>query len=238
MIDFRLTIHTYGKLPNETIRDYITIRYERWLDYARYKCSKAGIEGEENDVLHVVLCDILQKDEQLLMKLILTKKVQKSKIFSELDFFILKALDLNITSETSPYRYKNKCIPRANVELNRLKIVDETVPEFDMPAQILKEMRLINWVLKGLDLTESERRVFEFKFLHGNSLCGDWHGPETIKQRYHIYNEIESTIHHILFYLGMTPIKPKSKLTNRQSELAEAFIKSHKIHKQRIKFSH
>ena len=238
MINFQMMIHTIGKLPNKTIREYISIRYERWLDYCRYKCSKSGLGGEENDVLNEVLLNVLQKDEQLLMKLYRTKKVQKGKEFTELDFFILKALDLNITSETSPYRYKNKCIPRANIEVSRLKIVDETYHQFDISTQILKEIRLITWVLKGLDLTESERRVFEHKFLHGNSLCGDWHGPETRKERYQIYKNIETTIHNVLYHYGLTNLAPKKECTKRQADLAEAFVKSHKIHKQQKEFSH
>lgn len=232
-MNFQILIHTYGKLPKERIRDYISIRYERWLDYARYKCSKSSMEGEENDVLDEVLLNILQRDEQLLMKLFRAKKVHKGKEYTELDFFILKALDLNITSETSPYRYKNKCIPRANVELNKLKIIDETNTEFDKSAQVLKEVRLITWVLKGLDLTDTERRVFDHRFLHGNSLCGEWDGSETRKQRYRIYKEVETTIHHVLFFYGMTKVVPKGELNDRQSELADRFVRTHRIKKNK-----
>jgi hypothetical protein len=232
-VNLQYFIHTVGKPIGETIREYITVRYERWADYSRYKCSQSGLEGEENDVLNEVLLNVLQKDEQLLMKLFRAKKVHKGKEYTELDFFILRALNVNITSETSPYRYKNRPIRNNNIELERLKISDELYNELDKPVQILKEMRLMTWVLKGLDLTESERRVFEHRFLHGFSLCSDYNGPETVKQRYQIYHQIEFTIHNVLFYYGMTDIVPKGKLSGRQSELADRFVRSHRVKKNK-----
>lgn len=228
MINFQMMIHTFGKLPNETIRDYISIRYERWLDYARYKCSKSSMEGEENDVLDEVLLNVLQKDEQLLMKLYRTKKVQKGKKYTELDFFILRALDINITSETSPYRYKNRCIPRANVELNRLKIVDETDPEVDKAEVLLKEYRLVVYIYRGLDLTSFERAVFDHRFINNESFT-QWQGPEEYRKVFATYHHVIGIIHQILYFYNLTRIKPKSELTNRQSEIANQFVKSHKI---------
>lgn len=231
-VDLQYFIHTVGKPAGETVREYINLRYERWLDYSRYKCSKAGIEGEENDVLDVVLLDVLQKDEQLLMKLFRTKKVQKGKEYTELDFFILKALDLNITSETSPYRYKNRCIPRADVELSQLKIVDNEYSEIDKPAQILKEMRLITWVFKGLQLNDFERAVFEHRFVNNEPLM-QFQGPERYKKVNATYHQVESTIHHVLFYYGFTKNIPKGKLSGRQSELADEFVLTHRIKKNK-----
>lgn len=232
MINFQMMIHKYGKSPNETIRDYINIRYERWLDYSKYKCSHAKMEGHEVDVLDEVLLNVLQKDERRIMELLSKKKIQKEKEYTELDFFILRALSVNITSETSPYRYKNKPIPsNSNVDLRRLNIIDETDNEPDRSADILKEMRLVTWVLAGLQLTESERRVFQWKFLQGNSLCSDdYTGPETQKQRYKIYNEVEAVIHNVLYYYGFTTITPRGKLTSRQSELCDCFVRTRKIH--------
>ena len=234
MINFQMIIHTYGKLPNEMIRDYISIRYERWLDYSKYKCSLQKMDEFAIELLDEVLLNLLQRDEQFLLKLYNKKKIHKEIEYRELDFFILRAINLNVSSDTAPFRHKYKPIPAdKGVKLERLKIVDNEYSEIDRPAQILKEMRLLSWVLKGLDLTESERRVFEHRFMHGNSLCGDWDGPETRKQRYRIYKEVETTIHHVLFYYGMTGVVPKGKLSDRQSELADRFVRTHRIKKNK-----
>lgn len=215
---------------DEPVKKYITKRYERWMDYSRFKCDKAGMKGKECEVLSEVIYSLLKRDENFLLKLYNAKKVQKGIEYKELDFFVLRAIDLNVNSETSPYRYQNRPIPvNSNAKLERLKLVDETEPDEDIPARILKEMRLINWVLKGLELTELERSVFEFKFLHGNSLRAYCQDIGTIKQKYKIYNEVESTIHHVLYFYGLTNLAPKKECTNRQAELAEAFIKSHKV---------
>ena len=226
-----MTIHTYGKLPNETIGNYISLRYERWLDYSRFKCSQAGLEGEEVDVLNTVLLDILQKDEKLLIDLYKKKRKRKGIEYTELDFFILKTLELNITSVTAPYRAKRKVIPRGDTDLRKLKIAEKIdTDEEDIPALMLKQFRLINWVLKGLDLTEPERRIFEFKYLLGNRLSSsEWIGPESIKTRYATYHSVLSAIHHVIFYYGYTKIAPQKELNKRELELADRFVRTHKI---------
>ena len=213
------------------IATYIGTRFDRWMDYAKYHSDKAGITDDANDLLNEVLLNTLQKDSELLDKLYSAKKGP----YRELDYFVLRMIKVNAHSKTSPFRWKYRSRNIATgVKLERLKIVDELpADEVDKSEILLKQFRLIAWVLNGLDLTESERRVFEHKFLHGNGLCNDWsYGPESMKQRYRIYLEVESVIHHILYYFGFTGIVPKGKLNGRQSELADQFMRTHKIHKQ------
>ena len=56
-------------MASEAVNNYITKRYERWLDYSLYHCGLAGISDEATDVLNEVICSLLQKQSKLLDKL-------------------------------------------------------------------------------------------------------------------------------------------------------------------------
>lgn len=229
MIDIRFTVHTVGKTPRQTLRDYISVRYDRWLDYSKYKCSLQKMDEFAVDLLDEVLLNLLQRDEQLLLKLYNKKKVHKGKEYTELDFFILRAIELNSISDNAPFRWKNKPIPtNREVKLERLNIIDEEYTETDRPAEILKQTKLIRWVFNGLKLTVFERYVFERKFFMGESLQEiEWHADN--KNKYSIYNDVLTVIHNILYYYCFSYLTPKKELTNRQLEIVEQFIRTHKI---------
>jgi hypothetical protein len=48
-------------MASEALNKYIEKRYDRWLDYAKYHCSLAGMSSEAIDVLNEVMCMLLQK---------------------------------------------------------------------------------------------------------------------------------------------------------------------------------
>ena len=66
------------------INNYISKRYERWLDYSEYHCTHAGIADEALDVLNEVLCSLLQKNEKFLLSLLHKKSGQ----FTDLDYYV------------------------------------------------------------------------------------------------------------------------------------------------------
>ena len=236
--DVRFFVHTIGATPGDTIRNYISLRYDRLLDYSKYKCSLQNMDELAVDLLNEVLLNILQRDEQFLLKLHNQKKVQSGKNYTELDFFILRAIDLNSISDNAPFRWKNKPIQtNREVKLERLKIIDEEYSEIDRPAEILKQMRLVRWIFAGLDLTEFERQVFNFRFFEGNALSSEWPGPETAKHKYETYQRVEGIIHHILFRQGLTKVKPKKSITKQQSEIVERWFKTHKINIKQSEYS-
>ena len=43
-------------MASEALNKYIEKRYDRWLDYAKYHCSLAGMTDEAIDVLNEVMC--------------------------------------------------------------------------------------------------------------------------------------------------------------------------------------
>lgn len=110
-------------MASEAVNNYITKRYERWLDYSLYHCGLAGIPDEATDVLNEVICSLLQKKNRLLDKLLENKK----KWLYRACFFVLKMIKLNASSPTSQYRSRYKPLPADdNVDYTRLDIEDSS----------------------------------------------------------------------------------------------------------------
>ena len=177
------------------IEKYIAKRYSRWLDYSAYHCSLAGIPEDSYDVLNEVLCALLQKDSDKLEQLLGTKKDG----YTELDFFVLRMIKLNATSETSPYRSKYKPIPSdMNVDYSKLEIEDihDDVP--DKNSILLEKYNKVREALNGLDLNPKAKRIFEFRFFEDENFA-DWQGSESLKQLYEIYNRVQELIKKKIF---------------------------------------
>lgn len=233
MIDLQILIHTYGKSIGETINAYVEKRYSRWLDYSAFHCSRAGIPDESVDILNTVMLDLLQKEPETLKRLYSTTK----KSYRELDFYVLRMVKLNVSSPTSPYQHQHafrKYRIDTDVRWDRLKIIDESSDEeeVDKAKIMLRQFRHVAWVAKGLDLTELERKVFNHKFINNNSFS-EWTGPETYRQIYVAYHHVIGIIHSILYLKDFTKVPPKGKLSDRQSELADRFVRTHRIQKNK-----
>ena len=61
-------------MASEALNKYIKKRYDRWLDYAKYHCSLAGMSSEAIDVLNEVMCMLLQKPLEHLSRLMEAKQ--------------------------------------------------------------------------------------------------------------------------------------------------------------------
>lgn len=172
------------------IEQYITKRYERWVDYAKYHCSQAGIPDDALDVMHEVMLSLLGKDENFLMKLYNIKKGQ----YRELDFFILRMIKLNATSNTSPYRFRFKNAPiDSNVDYSILEIIDESDDEFDIAGNILNQMNKVRELIQTLNIDKHAIEIFEFKFFNDGNFK-EWTGPESMKELYEIYGKTKKLI--------------------------------------------
>lgn len=228
-VNLKFFVHTIGATPGQIVREYISVRYERWLDYARYKCSKQQMDEFAIDLLDEVILNLLQRGDEMLLKLYSQKKIQKGVQFCGLDWYVLKAVDLNTHSDTAPFRHKNKPIPAArDVKVERLKITDDEYVEDDRPAEIMRQTEVVRKVFTGLRLTIFEYATFEHRFFLDESLESmEWSVEKRLK--YQIYNEILETIQTILFFYGLTKVEPKKRLKDRQLELAEQFIFDNKI---------
>lgn len=172
-------------MANEVLNKYIEKRYERWLDYAKYHCSLSGMIGEEIDILNEVLAMLLEKPQSYLLRLLGSKQGK----YTELDFYILQMIKLNIISDTSPYRHKYRSIPKdENVDWRKLNIPDEVEEEEDRGTYILKRFQEVRDIIKELRLSDKALRIFTWKFFAGESFS-DWPGPENRKELYEIYKK-------------------------------------------------
>lgn len=177
-------------MANEVLSKYIEKRYERWLDYAKYHCSLAGMAGEEIDVLNEVLAMLLEKSEAYVLKLLESKQGK----YTELDFYILQMIKLNVTSDTSPYRHKYKSPPiDDNVDWRKLNIVDSIEEDEDKSEYIFNRFQEVREIIERLGLSEKAIRIFTWKFFAGESFA-DWPGPENKKELYQIYKNVFQAI--------------------------------------------
>jgi len=176
------------------INNYIEKRYGRWLDYSNYHCTQAGIADESIDVLNEVIVALLQKDDCKLINLMNSKKCQ----YTELDFYVLRMIKLNVYSVTSPYQRKYRPMPSANIDIRRLNIEDVTDSEVDTPAIILKQFEQVRLAFETLNLSDKAKRVFEHRFFCDLPFS-EWEGPESRKELYETYSKVIQLIKSKIF---------------------------------------
>lgn len=209
----------------EAIKMYVASRYPRFMDYARYHAEHAKIADEAGDVLNEVLLSLFSKDFEFLAKLYSTRRNG----YTDLDFYVLNMLKINCYSMTSPYRNKNKPIPTADVDYQKLKIIDEPYEEIDQPAITLKQFRLVRYIFERLELTELERRVFHHGFILNNPAS---EFTELAKNSfYKNFNIVLHSIHEILYYHKLTSKKPAPQIggKRRRKEIVSSFLNSRKL---------
>ena len=211
----------------EEVRLYVSKRYQRFLDYAKYHSSLAGLESEANDILNEVMASLFSKDFNYLVRLYTTKR----NTYYELDFFILHMIKLNCHSHTSPYQSKYKRIPAdPRVNYERLNLIDEQDEEIDKAAITLKQFRLVRFVFERLDLTDFERKVFEHGFIMGLTIISLCTGTQSKNVVYATFKCVLTAIHEILYNQGLTSLKPKkTEMQTRKNELVTRFMQTRKI---------
>ena len=177
-------------MANQDINNYITKRYDNWLDSAKFRCRLAGIPDEAVDVLQEVVCALLQKEDAVLAGMLSRKKDN----YTELDWFVIRMIELNATSPTSPYRHKTR---RGNidpdVDFQRLEIIDMNEEEEDASGRILSQIQTVRRIYETLEISESSRRIFEYRFFQHEDFA-DWPGKESPKYLYDTFNRIISII--------------------------------------------
>jgi|GEM_PF-144914 len=224
-------------MASTLIENYITKRYERWLDYSNYHCELAGMPDEASDVLNEVLCDLLQKDNAKLEKLLQAKKNG----YTELDFFVLRMIKLNATSDTSPYRNKYKpCMPVDNdTDCSRLEIEDKSTNVVDNSAILFLKMQIVRFVFDHLEMPNLNRAVFKYRFFEDRPFSEwnykEWPQISGCKMLYQTYNETCFLIRYVLSNLDLGILfKPKSK----QYKGITKAIKKHSIKASRQFMEH
>lgn len=153
----------------EEVKKYISTRYQRYLDYADYHSSLAGLDQQGSDVLHEVIISVLEKDEQMVIDLYNAVKKQ----YRELDFYILRMVKLNCHSKTSPYRWRYRQPDLDdNLITSEIQELEQKVeqPEINRDELTCSRYEVIREVLDSMDhYTEAEKEIFRWKFFHGNT---------------------------------------------------------------------
>ena len=75
-------------MQSENLNNYITKRYNRWLDYAMYHCRRSGLNLEPAEVLNDVLCQLLQRNPVKLERLLNERRDK----YSRLDYLVLRVI--------------------------------------------------------------------------------------------------------------------------------------------------
>ena len=154
------------------VRNYITKRYERWLDYSTFHCERQGMYGEGGDLLNEVMINLLEKPDDQLIELYNSK----SKQYRELDFFVLRMIKINATSDTAPYRHKKKTVPTDdNVNYFYLEIEDAAYEEDDIPGEIMRKTNIIREALEDIEpyTDPLDIKAFYFRYFDGEQGT-DW----------------------------------------------------------------
>ncbi|MGL5681681.1 MAG: hypothetical protein ACRDDZ_01335 [Marinifilaceae bacterium] len=180
-------------MRSKEIDNYINQRYDRWLDFAKFKCTHSGLAGHEYDVLNEVLCSLLQKDPLTVKGLYLRQKDG----YREIDWFILRMIELNTCSDRAPYRRKAAMKQvDDNTPLSHLNNTPLEEDEHDNKPDItLKQTQLVREIFESLEITELSRKVFQWKFFLGESIS-DWPGPESQRNLHRAYKRIETIIRY------------------------------------------
>lgn len=182
----------------QEVNNYINKRYDRWHDYSLYHCAQAGIPDSSGDVLDEVLLSLLQKEDKMLMRMLNSQKRMLSScdFYTELDYYVLRTIKLNIYSHTAPFRHKYKTVATdANVNVYRLKlpeqITDDTVE--DRPAITLSRFNQVRAIFESIDIPDKAKRIFAHRFFNDLPFSC-WDGQESKKELYDTYYKVIKAI--------------------------------------------
>lgn len=174
------------------IKNYISNRYERWLEFSQFQCAKRGIASQHVDIVNEVILQLnVKRDDYLLM---LVRTPSKCGRYKELDVLVLRMIYLNIYSPTSPYQNKYKPIPaNTEVDYRKLNIIDSEDEEIDKPAIMLEKFNQVREIFEQLHLSCRAKQVFEHRFINDLPFS-EWKGTESTKQLYCIYTSVVKLI--------------------------------------------
>ncbi len=165
-----------------TLNDYISKRYDRWLDYATYHCHASGLSIEPAEVLNDVLCGLLSRSPLRLEMLMQCARDG----YTELDFFVLSIIKRNIISPRSSFRYKQAQHCTYSVDWSE----EHPEPRVDIDDLNLDECyQIVSDTLDELELPKRDRIIFEWKFFDGRPYS-EWPGPESQKCLYNKFDKI------------------------------------------------
>jgi hypothetical protein len=188
----------------EDVKNYMSERYERWLDYAKYQCSRAGIPDEAADVLNEVMCAYLARPHDRLTALYSEKGNRDTRL---LDGYILRSIQTNVWKATSNYQYryhrdkyytKRYGLP---VPVEYVSELPEDAEDVDADAARQKKeretYRRFSRFCKRLNLDPPAIKIFHFRFFEHRKWA-EWPGNESRYILTKLYRRAKEIIFHEL----------------------------------------
>lgn len=176
------------------LNDYIERNYQKFLDYAKFHADRNNLTGMGEDLLQFVLEIILVDMDR---KKVLSLLLKKYGNYNELHTYILGAIKINAFSPRSDFRRKvvNKLPIDRNSNIKRLNIECEIFDpdEIDPETKTLIRFNRIRTELELLDISDTAKDVFRWKFILGNNIS-EWPGPEPKSKLYAMYNHVVDAI--------------------------------------------
>lgn len=182
---YALIIIKYTTMLNKEIYDYTQSQYDKWLEITRRICQYYHAKDEAEDFLNEILVSVLQKDENKIIKLL----HKKNEVYTDLDYYIIKMIKLNICSPKAPFQQKyGKNIPPINtsIPLHSLQVYDQDENDID-------RINLIWNIFNKLDISDFDRDIFRFCYVENKKFTA-WAGPESLCKLYGHLHKIESLI--------------------------------------------
>lgn len=203
----------------EEVKNYISTRYQRYLDYADYHASLAGLDQQGPDVLHEVIISILEKDPKMIKQLYDRTK----KGLRELDFYILRMIKLNCHSMTSPYRFRYK-FPVEDGNITPADLQDqediETIEQSTREEMICSRFEIIREILNDLTFSDREKEIFRWKFFHENT-WKDWQGKES---KEHLKDTYKAIMQAIIYRIEMRKLSYTAHVITSRHRMDEIIL--------------
>jgi len=206
----------------ETVKKYIGIRYNRYLEYSAFQCKMNSLHDQAGDLLNEVLIMVLLKDENKLILLYNKRKPKEQ--YRDLDFYILALLKQNAHSLTSPYRWKYRTLLRDSNASDILLGEDEYSDEYstqdqqdydsflnedseqnpnepeaeeyqdDDPTELISlKFQVIREILDNSNLSKLEIDVFKYRFFLDGT-WKEWTGKQKGKVLTGIYKTVKEYV--------------------------------------------
>lgn len=165
---------------NNELNQYITIRYEHWVRYAKLHIRLSGLQIDPAEVVNEVLCSLLERNTDRLHRMM---KARRDKA-TELDYFVMRVIKISIHSPRSPLRYRRGQHCTDNFDEYR---VEKPQPDEAIDKNEIHE--LVGNILAEMNLPKRDVELFVWKFFDRKTISR-WPGNEDRKDLYGIYNRI------------------------------------------------
>lgn len=162
------------------LHNYIEGAYCRWVAYAKRYIRRSRLPMNACEVVNDVVCTLLERDSIKMSQMTDTP----ARGGTELDFFVMRVIKINIYSPRSPFRYRRgpRCVGNS--------LLDVPMDSEGVSGVTKDDLHSAVWCsLHELEAPDIAKKVFIWKFFDGNPIS-KWPGPEDRRVLYRAYGRI------------------------------------------------